>query len=113
MKQTKYTPGPWTTVAAKKPDISGIDYGILDTKGKIIAEVFHHVGFNDSGGYDSRPVVTNAHLIAAAPELLEALKELLAWTGPGTAQKNGARCETWSEAEDKSRAAISKAESRQ
>lgn len=42
-------------------------------------------------------------------ELLEALKELLAWNGAGTAEQNGAKCDTLFEAEDKAAAAIAKA----
>jgi hypothetical protein len=51
----------------------------------------------------------NAALIAAAPELYAALKELLAWHGPGNAEDMGAKCDTLGEAEDQARAALTKA----
>lgn len=77
---SEHTPGPWKAFAARKPDNTGsIDYCILDVNDMIIAEAFQHVGLNDRGGYSSRPAEANAHLIAAAPDLLESLKAAVAW----------------------------------
>jgi hypothetical protein len=41
---------------------------------KIIAECFEHVGRLPDNTYDTRPAYDNARLIAAAPDLLDALK---------------------------------------
>jgi len=67
----RHTPGPWTIKGPcfGKWDIAG-DYAILDAEGKIIAEAYKIVMHNDV-----RPAETNAHLIAAAPDLLMELKE--------------------------------------
>ena len=62
-----YTPGPWKIVRAV---ISAEDYAIV--AGGIIAEVFHRI--DDDAFADAE---ANAHLIAAAPDLLELLKEWL------------------------------------
>lgn len=51
-----------------------------------------------------------ARLIASAPELLAALKESLCWHLPGTAEANGAKCETKGEMLELVEAAIRKAE---
>ena len=65
MAETKHTPGPWTAdrqyIEKKMPPGSNR---------KIIAEVYWHV-------YDEYEA--NARLIAAAPELLEALELLVSF----------------------------------
>jgi hypothetical protein len=40
--------------------------------------------------------------------LRDALTELMAWHGPGTAEEEGAKCGTWNEAEELCRAALEK-----
>lgn len=50
-----------------------------------------------------------ADLMAAAPEMADALKELLCWLGSGSALSNGAKCEMLTEATDQARAALAKA----
>jgi hypothetical protein len=71
-----HTPAPWMVKKATQADnTGGYDYCILDEKNKLIAEVFEHVGWKGSSPeYDKYPAYINAKLIAAAPELLEALK---------------------------------------
>ncbi len=63
MKEFKGTPGPWTgkDVGICKQDDAGLQLGFIMT-------------FNDERRAEC---AANAHLIAAAPELLEALQELL------------------------------------
>lgn len=76
MPDKKHTPGPWTSHRATQADnVGGIDYAITDDHGKIIAEAFHRVGFGlGTGLYEERPAAANARLIAAAPELIDALR---------------------------------------
>ena len=88
---SKHTPGPW--------DMDEGDYGIyqIETSDQI-AEVFSH--------HPDEELKANARLIAAAPELLEALRELLEYDG-------GAFCVCDDPyAMDRARAAIAKAEGR-
>lgn len=73
---TQHTPAPWTFNKAKYPDnTGGFDFAI-EHGGQIIAEVFQHTGWQDNTEkeYVAQPVEANARLIAAAPELLEALE---------------------------------------
>lgn len=88
---TKHTPGPW--VVSLSPNLVGAidDGGERET----VAET---VGPNKEA---------NAHLIAAAPDLLEACKMMLLWLEtPKTAELNSA---SWRECLPKGRAAIAKA----
>lgn len=75
----QHTPGPWETRRARTPDnTGGYDWAVAKD-GKVIAECFEHVDFADVGtGFYRVPVEANARLIAAAPDLLEALVE---WQG--------------------------------
>lgn len=67
--KTKHTPGPWI--------LHGALARIEDVNGRLLAvPVFQSQ--NDTGTtYGSNENLANAKLIAAAPELLEALKETL------------------------------------
>lgn len=62
----KHTPAPWRC-HDKRPNCSG--YSIFGNDGQYIA----FVGDSDQ----LSPIDANAHLIAAAPELLESLRELV------------------------------------
>lgn len=64
----KHTPGPWSINPKGGTPMVGID---LQDGGELlpIVEVVY--------GYNNAEAKANAHLIAAAPELLEALKNLL------------------------------------
>lgn len=64
----------------------------------------HNEEFADYAGAKSL-----AQLFSAAPELADALKELLCWLGSGSALSNGAKCEMLTEATDQARAALHKA----
>lgn len=69
MNTTKHTPGPWT---AERCD-TGME--ILDMNQESVAVACHY-----GDPYSSIREEANAKLIAAAPELLEALEEILsAW----------------------------------
>jgi hypothetical protein len=100
MSNTKHTPGPWTlggiTTLPGKPATTGI-WGPRQNIG------------DQSGPWIAKEVlVQDARLIMAAPELLEALNDLLyevVASGNGNAKDFG-----WPEAVAKSRAAIAKAE---
>lgn len=71
-----HTPGPWETRRAVTPDNTGGYDWAITKDGKVLAEAFENVGYaTDGETYDKRPAQANARLIAAAPELLEALEE--------------------------------------
>ena len=68
---TKHTPGPWKLQKALRPVDGEYDYGIgakVSGRGQCIAEAFGRCSDRDL-----LPAEANARLIAAAPEMLEAL----------------------------------------
>ena len=67
---TAHTPGPWK-VEVNPDDVSEV-WGIVSAEGKEIVET-------DAGFYP--PSLNDARLIAAAPELLEALRVVIASGG--------------------------------
>ena len=71
-----FTPGPWVPRRAAKPDnTGGYDWAIIAPDKAIVAECFEVVDWAENGvDFDTRPVEANARLIAAAPDLLEALQ---------------------------------------
>lgn len=71
-----HTPGPLTIRRSPMRDnTGGYDYAIVDADGKIIAEVFEHVG-KSIAGYDVRPAHANAALFAASPKMCALLRKL-------------------------------------
>jgi hypothetical protein len=73
---SKHTEGPWCTRRAEVgsgPEGS-IDYAILCEGKTILAEAYEIVGYGTEGKYHRLNAEANARLIAAAPELLDALK---------------------------------------
>lgn len=74
MADTKFTPGPWVH---GKPDMFG-DFTIQGPKEKLaVASVCNGEARKFSGDWDEHEA--NAHLIAAAPSLYEALEDLWTW----------------------------------
>lgn len=102
MSETKHTPGPWRVTAKYANAIDCADVWTDDPPGSVMIA--------ECRGPDK---AINAHFIAAAPEMYAALKELLCWFGPGTAEMHGAKCETLNEAEQQARAVLAKAEGRE
>jgi len=75
---TKHTAGPWTL----EPDYKGYLKGTIDVSSKDhggLATVVWVMSNDASIGEKSPECEANARLIAAAPELLEALQQLLVW----------------------------------
>ena len=64
-----YTPGPWIHEATSEAQL------IKSKQGYLIAEVAQDETYDYAA--DMREAEANAHLIEAAPDLLEALKDLL------------------------------------
>lgn len=70
---TKHTPGPWI---ARDGVVVASHFG---WSGAIVAQPRHHdLGANT---YDTRRAEANAHLIAAAPDMLAALQKIVAVNG--------------------------------
>ncbi len=82
---SEHTPGPWKVVAPvagklRKPDQKAdrlIGYG---KTGEHVCESFQ---YREHDHHDEETALANARLIAAAPELLEALLGLTNHLGPG------------------------------
>ena len=71
MKEKKWTPGPWRYSEAHGDIIS-----MANVKPDVICDA-------KEGRYNVLPSKHNAHLIAAAPDLVEALASLQAWVTDG------------------------------
>jgi hypothetical protein len=69
MKQTQHTPGPWREYNAKGSRILN-NWSVCNRDGTRIANI------EQMPGQSSEEEHANARLIAAAPELLEALREM-------------------------------------
>jgi hypothetical protein len=79
--ETTFTPGPWIAVdwTAETPFPVGVAVavqkeGTHDAPGRICELIAQ-----GSGRYSPETTNANAHLIAAAPELLDAVKALIRW----------------------------------
>jgi hypothetical protein len=70
MERTKHTPAPWVISATNPYRINTSEEQLLLP----VAEAYHHVD-GDNPTYDEAKA--NARLIAAAPELLEALEQMV------------------------------------
>ena len=77
MSDTKHTPGPWAATA-KICDVGGRDFQVVEIReaGDFRGGICHLQSAEHIGGIDAAETRANGALIAAAPELLEALKWL-------------------------------------
>ena len=98
MSETKHTPGPWVVKSAR----SGF---YVESQFDVIVE-----SLDEYGRYGAIDDEANARLIAAAPELLEALSCLTAVVGLTPIKGN---LDALQEAYDMARAAIAKAKGEQ
>ena len=74
LNETKHTPGPWKVVKPNNPGPQQENDRLIATKDKKhVAEIFQYQNHKNQNG----PSLANARLIAAAPELLEALKNMV------------------------------------
>lgn len=70
MSETKWTPGPWKAPEGDFPDVYGPD-------DRLLAVVYAPGNYE----HNSQEGHANARLIAAAPDLLDALQEAMRWIG--------------------------------
>jgi hypothetical protein len=90
--KTQHTPGPWIAT------VIGTGYSVRTTKDRGIAKVYDQAENDETGK-------SNAHLIAAAPDLLAALENTVsAWSAQF--EKNGHLAPAWCK---QARAAIARA----
>lgn len=111
-----FTPGPWVPRRAAKPDnTGGYDWAIIAPDKAIVAECFEVVDWAENGvDFDTRPVEANARLIAAAPDLLEALEAIRAriageFDNPALVKHGGALSDTNGDVRTIAATAIAKA----
>lgn len=102
MSETKHTPGPWKAVNRQYHSRLGIcdDWGVVSERGDDLLELFGNDGYDEPREI---PAEANAHLIAAAPNMLEALQYVV---GNGFLPEGGDERSALS----RCRAAIAKAE---
>lgn len=117
MTETKHTPGPWHLCAHLKYEdqcscgYRGVIYG-PEGDGKAICQPGHEPApegqeFTEPQRYPRDVEIANAHLIAAAPDLLAALKKMLP-----EANRIDQHLRPTFETCEEARAAIAKAEGR-
>ena len=72
----RFTPGPWSVRRSLAPVDGAYDFAISADGSPVLAEAF---GRTSDGGYP--PAEANARLIAAAPDMYEALKAVASLKG--------------------------------
>ena len=80
------TAGPWFVRETPKPSIPSQSwFEIITQSGVVIGEIYDNEDGVDDRCVDIAEARANAHLVAAAPELLESLKAIHEWlmTGVG------------------------------
>ena len=110
-----FTKGPWKLIddCIRSPDMAGISDQMADYRGAIICDMSAGLGHSLGERYLSRrhalpETRANAHLIAASPDLYEALKHLVEYIDKeGPAAKEWKAITEWCE---KGEQAILKAE---
>ena len=88
-EQEQQTPGPWRLIAAQVLAPGASDFLITDAGGNDglhIAEVFQYQSHESPNG----PAEANARLIAASPQLLRALEDVVAQRGDWLGAANSA-----------------------
>lgn len=80
-----HTPGPWSVPHFAAPDTNcACEYVLTDLNMGAVASVHCSGDGDDWKSHGDNPkfaeAVANGHLIAAAPELLAAVEEILSWT---------------------------------
>lgn len=75
MSGGQHTPGPWQAHPTNPDD----DDSVFDWRTPIVGKCKHIGSFVQSGARDITEAQANAHLIAAAPELLAAGEAVLAY----------------------------------
>lgn len=77
----KHTEGPWFVVDNPPNNNGSTDTSIYGGRGVYVADVYY--GYVGSEGISKVEAIANAHLIAAAPDLLEALQYALPYLERG------------------------------
>ena len=72
----KHTPGPWELTTANADTYKSLNYGVKGPE--INGSLDFTICDMCDDGYDDETQKANAHLIAAAPDLLEALENIVA-----------------------------------
>lgn len=80
MADTRFTPGPWSVEDPMDCELSIVEANKPTHEWRFIAGCSLPDG-DDDQAFTGREVYANAHLIAAAPELYEALERLLPCVG--------------------------------
>lgn len=75
MEQIKHTPGEWTVIKPEEFDANQVEDRLVVRENEHIAEVFQYR--NEQNHNADGVALANARLIAAAPELLGALKMIV------------------------------------
>ena len=70
--KNQHTPGPW------KADIRVAQATVADSHGNAVADIARHEFSVTEQSYSDRRIEANARLISAAPDLLSALREMMA-----------------------------------
>ncbi|WP_341959241.1 hypothetical protein [Pseudomonas sp. RC10] len=99
----KHTPGPWSISEPFRESI-GLSVYINAQNHDELAAVVWRMGWDFAVGKPTQVCEANAHLIAAAPELLESLSNLV-----GLAELGAARLDKYKAALDDAKAVIAKA----
>ena len=107
-EKSKHTPGPWSVNDINPSDIYGYERGTK--RGRFVATA---VNFGSGNCCHTEEDRANAHLIAAAPELLAALEKallgLMAATSAANREGNETAVEVYREIGDIACAALAKA----